>query len=58
MLVLLQTSGRNSQKNLMEISDEILYQVDDTVNLEKNNFSTKPSNIVKITSEGKLINIR
>lgn len=42
----------------MEISDEILYQVDDTVNLEKNNFSTKPSNIVKINSEGKLINIR
>ena len=42
----------------MEISDEILYQVDDTVNLEKNNFSTKPSNIVKITSEGKIINIR
>ena len=51
-------SGKKIPKNLMEISDEILYQVDDTVNLEKNNFSTKPSNIVKITSEGKLIKIR
>ena len=44
--------------SFIEINNHILKQVDYVVNLPRNNWSTKPSSVIKIDEFGNLFKIR